>query len=142
MFSFLSYFEFEYICVYNSIIISFIFFVLLLSLVFVCLVCMVVFLGTCMHAELMVLGFISLLLTFGQQYIAKVCIPIEAADTMLPCPYRGEEKEGGGGGGDHRRRLLWYERRYLAGGGDGPGCKEVILLSHFLHEFWIFFLTS
>ncbi|XP_034215505.1 MLO-like protein 9 [Prunus dulcis] len=97
--------------------------------------------------ELMVLGFISLLLTFGQQYIAKVCIPLEAADTMLPCPYRGEEKEGGGGGGgDHRRRLLWYERRYLAGGGDGPGCKEgkVPLIStnglHQLHIF-IFFLA-
>lgn len=104
-------------------IISLIFFVLLL----VCLVCMVVF-WACMHAELMVLGFISLLLTFGQKYIAQVCIPIEAADTMLPCPYRGDDQEGGGGGGDHRRRLLWYERRYLAAGSDGPGCKEVILL--------------
>ncbi|KAM0841594.1 hypothetical protein ACQ4PT_058908 [Festuca glaucescens] len=35
--------------------------------------------------ELMVLGFISLLLVFGQNYIIKICISEEAADTMLPC---------------------------------------------------------
>jgi mlo protein len=75
-------------------------------------------------AELMVLGFISLLLTFGQKYIAQICIPVEAADTMLPCPYRGAR---GGGGGGHRR-LLWYEpeRRFLAAGSEAPGCKPVI----------------
>ncbi|THF98769.1 hypothetical protein TEA_017841 [Camellia sinensis var. sinensis] len=39
-------------------------------------------------AELMVLGFISLLLTFGQHYIANICIPIKLADTMLPCPMK------------------------------------------------------
>lgn len=36
-------------------------------------------------AELMVLGFISLLLVFGQNYIVKVCISNHAANTMLPC---------------------------------------------------------
>ncbi|CAI9115194.1 OLC1v1016033C1 [Oldenlandia corymbosa var. corymbosa] len=36
--------------------------------------------------ELMVLGFISLLLTFGQNYIAQICIPDHVANTMLPCP--------------------------------------------------------
>ncbi|CAK8569203.1 unnamed protein product [Lathyrus sativus] len=36
-------------------------------------------------AELMVLGFISLLLTFGQNYISKVCIPMKYGTTMLPC---------------------------------------------------------
>ncbi|KAK7409854.1 hypothetical protein VNO78_00215 [Psophocarpus tetragonolobus] len=35
--------------------------------------------------ELMVLGFISLLLTFGQNYISKVCIPQRYSTTMLPC---------------------------------------------------------
>ncbi|CAL5348043.1 unnamed protein product [Camellia sinensis] len=39
-------------------------------------------------AELMVLGFISLLLKFGQHYIANICIPIKLADTMLPCPMK------------------------------------------------------
>ncbi|ESQ31071.1 hypothetical protein EUTSA_v10003913mg [Eutrema salsugineum] len=37
-------------------------------------------------AELMILGFISLLLTFGEQYILKICIPEKAAASMLPCP--------------------------------------------------------
>lgn len=36
-------------------------------------------------AELMILGFISLILTFGQPYIAKICIPLKVANTMLPC---------------------------------------------------------
>ncbi|WJX42376.1 hypothetical protein P8452_29619 [Trifolium repens] len=36
-------------------------------------------------AELMVLGFISLLLTFGQNYISKMCIPQKYGNTMLPC---------------------------------------------------------
>lgn len=33
----------------------------------------------------MILGFISLLLTFGQAYISKICIPTNYADSMLPC---------------------------------------------------------
>ncbi|TKY75351.1 MLO protein-like 1 [Spatholobus suberectus] len=36
-------------------------------------------------AELMLLGFISLLLTFGTKYIAKICIPESVGDIMLPC---------------------------------------------------------
>ncbi|CAA7045196.1 unnamed protein product [Microthlaspi erraticum] len=35
--------------------------------------------------ELMILGFISLLLTFGETYILKICFPSKAA--MLPCPF-------------------------------------------------------
>ncbi|KAJ1397589.1 Mlo-related protein [Sesbania bispinosa] len=36
-------------------------------------------------AELMVLGFISLILTFGQNYISRMCIPTKYGNTMLPC---------------------------------------------------------
>ncbi|RZC67414.1 hypothetical protein C5167_011114 [Papaver somniferum] len=43
--------------------------------------------------ELMVLGFISLLLTFGQNYIAKICVPLRIADTMLPCAYGGNHHD-------------------------------------------------
>ncbi|XVF35805.1 hypothetical protein REPUB_Repub19eG0002400 [Reevesia pubescens] len=109
--------------------------------------------------ELMVLGFISLLLTFGQSYIASICIPDEVADTMLFCPKRFDdhathhtpnpkqesEHEGGGGGG-HRRLLSYYDRRFLSGGAKAPGCKpgHVPLIStnglHQLHIF-IFFLA-
>ncbi|PUZ58986.1 hypothetical protein GQ55_4G005400 [Panicum hallii var. hallii] len=50
-------------------------------------------------AELMVLGFISLLLVFGQNYIIKICISNHAADTMLPCKLKAVEAVAGGGGG-------------------------------------------
>lgn len=94
----------------------------------------------------MVLGFISLLLTFGQNYISKMCIPEKYSKTMLPClPH--DQREGGGGHatdeavhgppaasheegeaheGEHHRRLLSYERRFLSADSPGPGCKEVI----------------
>ncbi|XP_075516875.1 MLO-like protein 10 [Primulina tabacum] len=92
-------------------------------------------------AELMILGFISLILVFSQYYIADICIPINVADTMLPCPagYQNENKEG------NHRRLLSYERRVLAGKKE-PSCKEghVSLISvdglHQIHIL-IFFLA-
>ncbi|KAG2692989.1 hypothetical protein I3760_08G078300 [Carya illinoinensis] len=102
--------------------------------------------------ELMVLGFISLLLTFGQSFITRMCIPMKFADTMLPCPirrgsdYRGPHEKPKMGKGEHHRKLLWYERRFLAAGGAGPACKlgHVPLISvnglHQLHIF-IFFLA-
>lgn len=91
--------------------------------------------------ELMILGFISLLLVFSQYYIARICVPYKVADSMLPCPVAGKsvEKE------EHRRRLLWYERRVLAGGYE-TSCKkgEVPLITvdglHQLHIL-IFFLA-
>ncbi|KAJ8629335.1 hypothetical protein MRB53_022658 [Persea americana] len=36
-------------------------------------------------AELMLTGFISLLLTLGQEHIAKISVPTKVGDTMLPC---------------------------------------------------------
>ncbi|CAK9313260.1 unnamed protein product [Citrullus colocynthis] len=106
--------------------------------------------------ELMVLGFISLLLTFGQNYIAKVCIPSKYANTMLPCPYRGTLPKSSHGlepqdhdeeTTDHHRRLLWYEhRRRLGGGASVESCKsgytQLISLNglHQIHIF-IFFLA-
>jgi mlo protein len=87
-------------------------------------------------AELMVLGFISLLLTFGQSYISRICIPVKAADTMLPCPLRDgshyqetePHNEPQKGEGEHHRKLLWYARRYLAAEGGGAACKPVRIL--------------
>ncbi|KZV21736.1 MLO-like protein 8 [Dorcoceras hygrometricum] len=92
-------------------------------------------------AELMILGFISLILVFSQYYIADICIPNNVADTMLPCPvgYQNENKEG------KNRRLLSYERRVLAAKNE-PSCKEghVSLISvdglHQIHIL-IFFLA-
>lgn len=109
--------------------------------------------------ELMVLGFISLLLTFGQNYIAQVCIPSKYANTMLPCPYRGstvpksshglEPEEQEEGSDEHHRRLLWYDHHHRRLGGGGaplegckPGFMQLISLNglHQLHIF-IFFLA-
>ncbi|KAF5744688.1 putative MLO [Tripterygium wilfordii] len=38
-----------------------------------------------LKSVLIVLGFMSLILTFTQYYIIKICIPIKIANTMLPC---------------------------------------------------------
>jgi mlo protein len=75
-------------------------------------------------AELMILGFISLLLTFGQSYIAKICVPQDVAGTMLPCKKEGSEKSSSTEG-EHRRALLWFDRRFLAGAESAVKCKDV-----------------
>lgn len=84
-------------------------------------------------AELMLLGFISLLITFGQQHIAKICISTKAGDTMLPCQKGADIAKGKGGNSgdesDDRRKLLWYvgdaaARRVLAAGGGSDHCSK------------------
>ncbi|XP_009369784.2 MLO-like protein 8 isoform X2 [Pyrus x bretschneideri] len=92
-------------------------------------------------AELMILGFISLILTFGQSYIAKICIPLNVADTMLPCRVDDKEEES-----TSHRRLLWYERRSLAAASDYK-CKtgyEPLITVNGLHQLHIliFFLAA
>ncbi|XP_009359622.2 MLO-like protein 8 [Pyrus x bretschneideri] len=92
-------------------------------------------------AELMILGFISLILTFGQSYIAKICIPLKVGDTMLPCSVADEEEDSTAS----RRRLLWYERRSLATA-SGYKCKtgyEPLISVNGLHQLHIliFFLA-
>ncbi|KAJ4963899.1 hypothetical protein NE237_023838 [Protea cynaroides] len=93
-------------------------------------------------AELMVLGFISLILTFSQSYIARICIPLRYANTMLPCRYRGGEDhaEVAQAGEGHHRRLLWNERRFLAGN-EAVRCKkgyEPLISVNGLHQLHIF----
>lgn len=75
-------------------------------------------------AELMILGFISLLLTFGQSYIARICLPAKVLNNMLPCKSEGESESTTSTEGDGRRRLLWLDRRFLAAGSYAPSCKE------------------
>ncbi|CAM8902468.1 unnamed protein product [Rhodiola kirilowii] len=94
-------------------------------------------------SELMVLGFISLLLTFFQTYILKICISSTLADTMLPCPSDGESD-----GSTSRRRLLWIDqpRRSLASTST-ISCKkgyEPIISITGLHQIHIllFFLAA
>ena len=90
----------------------------------------------------MILGFISLLLTFGQSYIANICIPTKYGYTMLPCELRsiesGEEIVEGGGT-EHHRRLLYFNRRFLSGDVQAD-CEPVIyhmLLVYILNLFMV-----
>lgn len=86
-------------------------------------------------AELMILGFISLLLTFGQNYMARICIPHELGDTFLPCKLDpgGEMKE-------HHRRLL-CEGRMLAADSAATSCKKVCGFQ-FLLNFLLYFVMT
>ncbi|XAR61516.1 hypothetical protein NMG60_11015963 [Bertholletia excelsa] len=100
--------------------------------------------------ELMILGFISLLLTFGQSYIAQICISEKLAGTMLPCALHHSEDPHGQeyelddhseDDSEHHRRLLWIERRSLAASSSTSACKmgQVPLIStHGLHQLHIF----
>lgn len=74
----------------------------------------------------MVLGFISLILTFTQDYIAKICISEDVADTMLPCT-KGGEVNVDGSKTKHSRRLLAYayEGRLLATTTSNSTCSTV-----------------
>ena len=45
-----------------------------------------------MHAELMLLGFISLLLTVGQGPISNICISEKVGNTWHPCSKKEENK--------------------------------------------------
>ncbi|KAI3757349.1 hypothetical protein L6452_04885 [Arctium lappa] len=103
--------------------------------------------------ELMVLGFISLLLTFCQSYIAAICVSKMLTKDFLPCkkkyPKPPDDDDGDGGEAENRRRLLFYTHghRVLAGGGGPakeckPGYEPLITVEglHQLHIF-IFFLA-
>ncbi|KAL9464806.1 hypothetical protein AB3S75_002415 [Citrus x aurantiifolia] len=99
-------------------------------------------------AELMVLGFISLILTFGQSYISKICIPSKVADTMLPCKADGKHdaSDTSGDEHEHRRRLLWFQHRYLAAAATSTECEkgsEPLITVEALHQLHIliFFLA-
>lgn len=80
--------------------------------------------------ELMLLGFISLLLTVLQSAITKICVSDDFASHMLPCKRNEEEALSGAGTNEtaHRRLLGLYmnsydARRMLAGGGN-TYCKD------------------
>ena len=89
----------------------------------------------------MILGFISLLLTFGQSYIVKICIPQKLADNMLPCPYKYKDAEKASDNGDkHRRKLLSYERRYLAADTTSFKCSNEVFYNYLPLFFFIYSL--
>ncbi|KAK2373307.1 Seven transmembrane MLO family protein [Trifolium repens] len=100
-------------------------------------------------AELMILGFISLLLTIGQNYIVRICISEKVADKMLPCPLKNisDNKESSSDEVRHLRKLVSYERRYLSSDTTSYKCSrkghEPLLSVNGLHQLHIliFFLA-
>lgn len=81
-----------------------------------------------MNAELMLLGFISLLITVGTKPISQICIPEKAGNTMLPCKKEAKKDYGNGDG----RKLLWYagddiSHRLLAAAASGDDyCSQKV----------------
>ncbi|CAN6481538.1 unnamed protein product [Victoria cruziana] len=97
----------------------------------------------------MILGFISLLLTFGQNYVARICIPESLADAMLPCraePASDSEATGHRRLPDSPSASMGSTHRMLSSAEAAVKCKEgkAPLISteaiHQLHIF-IFFLA-
>ncbi|KAI3784396.1 hypothetical protein L1987_43495 [Smallanthus sonchifolius] len=93
--------------------------------------------------KLMVLGFISLILNFTQYNIAKICIPIDIADKMLPCDKKPKSEKVGKGA---HRLLLWYEHHRSLADGDKSNCgkdKVSIISVKAMHQIHIliFFLA-
>ncbi|MCL7033295.1 hypothetical protein MKW94_016286 [Papaver nudicaule] len=72
--------------------------------------------------ELMLLGFISLLLTFTQDYIIQICVEKKVGNTWHPCPLGKEEKKTKG-----------YEEKYCAPKGQVPLVSKTAI--HQLHIF-------
>ncbi|KAI3725576.1 hypothetical protein L1987_65366 [Smallanthus sonchifolius] len=106
-----------------------------------------------MKAELMLLGFISLLLTVGTKYVAKICVPEKIGYKMLPCKpkdykYDNNKKDGcGDDEGEQNRKLLslgeeMIFRRVLAAASDsGTTCSKgmvPMISSSAVHQLHIF----
>ncbi|KAM3714982.1 hypothetical protein ACB094_01G374700 [Castanea mollissima] len=93
---------------------------------------------TKLKEELMLLGFISLLLTVFQGFISRICIPTHLSSTMLPCK-RGAVSSNGS---EHYSNLATNNRRQLLSEETNSGhCHEgkVPLLSlEALHQLHIF----
>ncbi|MCL7040328.1 hypothetical protein MKW94_030187 [Papaver nudicaule] len=104
--------------------------------------------------ELMLLGFISLLLTFTQDYIIQICIPSKVANTWHPCPLDRAAKPNTKNtlavddSVVNRRRLLSYDsddftshRRFLSGYDDkycAPKGKIPLISKEAIHQLHIF----
>lgn len=82
--------------------------------------------------EVMLLGFISLLLTVGQTPISKICISKAVAATWHPCKKKQESKLSRDHENSHRRLLLVSDpgesiRRVLASASDDKCAAKACL---------------
>ncbi|KAL8137303.1 hypothetical protein V2J09_003304 [Rumex salicifolius] len=87
-----------------------------------------------LQSELMLLGFISLLLTVFQGAISKICIPEGLTNSMLPCT-----KSESGHESEHSLQSTWNRRRLLSEGESHCDKGKAPLLSlEALHQLHIF----
>ncbi|KAJ6428988.1 hypothetical protein OIU84_020598 [Salix udensis] len=96
-------------------------------------------------AELMLLGFISLLLTILQGPISDICIPKSVAATWHPCSREQEEAKAGKSNGNLRRLLQFLDsgeshRRFLVSKYDAciDKGKVALVSSYGIHQLHIF----
>lgn len=104
-------------------------------------------------AELMLVGFISLMLTVGRVPISKICIPKSIGDTWHPCKNKKQEKDMNtkyklqlAGENTRRGHLNNYDlyssstRRILAAGSDhcSPQGKVPLVSAYGIHQLHIF----
>ncbi|XP_043706194.1 MLO-like protein 1 isoform X2 [Telopea speciosissima] len=98
------------------------------------------------YAELMLLGFISLLLTVFQVRIAKICMPPSWANHMLPCEKESTDSTSGETTSHYQSSfssfVLGSGRRLLASSTDAGYCqkkgKVPLLSTEALHHLHIF----
>ena len=76
------------------------------------------------HAELMLLGFISLLLTVGQVPISRICVSEKIAATWHPCSNKEDPSSSDEEGGSQHETI---GRRLLAAGGSDE-CAALVCL--------------
>ena len=72
-------------------------------------------------AELMLLGFISLLLTVFQSGIVKMCVKESVTHHLLPCKHRPSESSGEGESSSNATETMSHYQRLLAEEFTGTG---------------------
>lgn len=79
---------------------------------------------TILVAELMLLGFISLLLTVSQTYVAKICISESLSESMLPC--RKQVNDTTTSSEEKNRKLSEESQRRVLASSSGSSCFDKV----------------
>lgn len=82
------------------------------------------------ETELMLLGFISLMLTVVQGRIVKICVPAHTMDHLLPCSL-SLKSSSGGEESNAAPEVSGHQRRLLAEEAAGGFCAAKVILTFF-----------